>query len=158
CLGPIDPQVPTKDGRFVPAQALLLLIRQLQTQGDDALQKGRPVPWTSVRIIDSLDKKELGDAITASTYSINMANEFLRNYKFKEWVTRETSQLAVTEQYKEARALEIASALAAHDRWQSHGHSLSREVLWKEIQLRINHPTPDLERAIAKLWALLYWF
>jgi ClpP class serine protease len=30
CLGPIDPQVPTKDGRYVPAQALLLLIDQLQ--------------------------------------------------------------------------------------------------------------------------------
>ena len=88
CLGPIDPQVPTTDGRYVPAQALLLLVDQLQKQGDDAMQNGRPFPWTAVRIIDSLDKKELGDAITATTYSLMMASQFLQNYKFKHWTTR----------------------------------------------------------------------
>jgi hypothetical protein len=157
CLGPIDPQVPTKDGRFVPAQALLLLISQLQEQGDEALKNKGAVPWTAVRIIDSLDKKELGDAITASTYSITMATQFLIQYKFKNWQTRETSQIPVTDQYRQTRAFEIASALAAHDRWKNHGHSISRDVLWNEIKLQIDHPSPDLEKAISKLWALFFW-
>ena len=57
CLGPIDPQVPTKDGRFVPAQALLMLVEQLQNQGQEALDNGGSVPWSAVRIIDSIDKR-----------------------------------------------------------------------------------------------------
>lgn len=157
CLGPIDPQIPTKDGRYVPAQALLLLISELQKQGDDAMADNKPVPWTAVRIIDSLDKKELGDAITASTYSITMAKQFLSQYKFRNWMVRETSQIPVTDDYRESRAKEIAIALASHDRWKSHGHSISRDVLWKEIKLRIEHPQPELEKAMLKLWALCYW-
>jgi hypothetical protein len=157
CLGPIDPQVPTKDGRYVPAQALLVLVRELQQQGDDAMKNSRAVPWTAVRIVDSLDKKELGDAITASAYSVTMATEFLSRYKFKNWTTRETSRLPVTDEYRKTRASEIASALASHDRWKNHGHSIPRDVLWQEIKLRIEHPPLELERAIARLWALLYW-
>src|SRR5690606_32184813 len=91
CLGPIDPQIPSKDGRFVPAQALLLLVDQLQRTGAEAMAKGQPVPWTAVRIIDSIDKKELGDAITASKYSIDMAKQFLVQYKFRHWLIRKSS-------------------------------------------------------------------
>lgn len=157
CLGPIDPQVPTKDGRYVPAQALLLLVDQLQRQGDEAMKNSRPVPWSAVRIIDSIDKKELGDAITASHYSTQMAAQFLMNYKFRHWTVRETSGLPVTPQYREQRATEIAAALASHDRWKNHGHAISREVLWDEIRLRIDHPSQQLERAITRAWALCNW-
>jgi hypothetical protein len=157
CLGPIDPQVPTKDGRFVPAQALLLLVEQLQTQGDAAMKKGGSVPWTAVRIIDSLDKKELGDAITATNYSTMMAAQFLKQYKFKDWAIRETSQQVVTDSFREQRANDIAQALASHDRWKSHGHAISREVLWNEIKLKIDHPDASTERAMNRLWAVLYW-
>ena len=149
--------VPTKDGRYVPAQALLLLVDQLQQQGDDAMKKGGLVPWSAVRIIDSIDKKELGDAITASRYSTTMASQFLMNYKFRNWRIRETSRQEVTPEYKEERANQIATALASHDRWKNHGHAISRDVLWNEIQLRIEHPTSELERAIIGLWALFNW-
>jgi hypothetical protein len=157
CLGPIDPQVPTRDGRFVPAQALLLLIRELQEQGDDALTKNKPVPWTAVRIVDSIDKKELGDAITASEYSTMMAAQFLQNYKFRHWTVRATSGLPVNQEYREQRAREIAAALASHDRWKSHGHAISREVLWDEIELKIEHPDATLERTLVRAWALATW-
>lgn len=157
CLGPIDPQVPTKDGRYVPAQALLLLIDQLQQQGDNAMKKGGTVPWAAVRIIDSIDKKELGDAITASRYSTMMASQFLNNYKFRNWRVRETSKQEVTSEYREERANQIADALASHDRWKSHGHAISRDVLWNEIKLRIEHPKGELERAVIRLWALFNW-
>lgn len=157
CLGPIDPQVPTKDGRYVPAQALLLLIGELQRQGDEAMREGHPVPWTAVRIVDSLDKKELGDAITATHYSRMMASQFLQQFKFNGWTIRETSRQPVTPEYKEARANEIATGLVSHDRWLSHGHAIPRDVLWNEIKLHIDHPPPDLEKAITRLWALFYW-
>lgn len=157
CLGPIDPQVPTKDGRFVPAQALLFLVNVLQAQGEQALKKGMPVPWTAVRMIDSIDKKELGDAMTASDYSTMMASQFLVNYKFRNWTKRESSGDDVTPQLRQSRAIEIANALVSHDRWKSHGHAISRDVLWNEIKLKIEHPTGDFERSIIKLWALFNW-
>lgn len=157
CLGPTDPQVPSAAGRFVPAQALLLLVQRLQETGDAARKNGMPIPWTAIRIIDSLDKKELGDAITATNYSTMMATQFLRNHKFKHWAVRETSQIAVDDAYRETRANEIATALASHDRWKSHGHAISREILWSEIKLKIDHPAPDLRRAMDRLWAMMNW-
>lgn len=157
CLGPIDPQVPNQVGRFVPAQALLLLVEKLQKEGQEAIAKNQPVPWTAIRIIDTVDKKDLADALTASAYSTNVAMQFLVNYKFKNWQIRKSSQLPVTDEYRNARASAIAAELASHDRWKSHGHAISREVLWNEIRLEINHPDPALERAIRRAWAVCYW-
>jgi hypothetical protein len=156
-LGPIDPQVPSTGGRFVPAQALLLLVDQLQKKGQDAMDKGQNVPWSAVRLIDSLDKKELGAAITATEWSKMLAAQYIEKYKFKDWHTRETTKIAVSPDYKLQRAQEIASALASHERWKNHGHSISREVLWNEIKLKIDLPDENLERSIRRLWALLTW-
>ncbi|MCZ7665165.1 MAG: hypothetical protein M5U22_20560 [Thermoleophilia bacterium] len=150
CLGPTDPQIPTKDGRYVPAQALLLLVDKLQRDGAEAMANGQPVPWTAVRIIDTIDKKELGDAITASNYSSMMVAQFLQQYKFRHWLTRRDSGTPVTEEYRRERAEQIAAALASHDRWKSHGHSISRDVLWDEIKLKIDHPDPTLDRALTR--------
>lgn len=157
CLGPIDPQVPSKDGRYVPAQALLVLVGQLQQQGDQALANGQAVPWTAVRLIDSLDKKELGDAITATYYSTEMAARFLVNYKFRNWANHATTGAPVTPAEKEDAAQLIANALAAHDRWKNHGHAIPRDVLWQEVKLKIDAPDAPLERALTRLWALCNW-
>ena len=157
CLGPIDPQVPTKDGRYVPAQALLLLVDKLQRDGQEAMKNNEPVPWTAVRIIDGLDKKELADAITASQYSHTMAFEFLTNFKFRRWVNHRTSGAPVTDQEKHEAANVIANALVSHDRWKAHGHAIPREVLWNEVRLLIEHPDANLERAMVRLWALCHW-
>jgi len=156
-LGPIDPQVLSAGGQFVPAQALLLLVERLQQDGEEAMQKGMQPPWTAVRLIDTLDKKELGAAITASQWSQTLAKQYIMNYKFKSWNVRESSGVGVTGGYKEARADEIAAALVSHGRWMNHGHAISRDVLWNEIKLKIDHPDGALERAMVRLWALLIW-
>lgn len=157
CLGPIDPQVPSAGGRYVPAQALLLLVAQLQKDGQEAMQKGGSVPWSAVRLIDSLDKTELGAAITASAWSKTLAQQYLLNYKFKHWTTRETSGQQATVEYKMHRADEIATALVSHDRWKNHGHAISRDVLWNEVKLKIDSPAQELEQAMVRLWALFMW-
>ncbi len=157
CLGPIDPQVPTKDGFFVPAQALVLLVNELQKQGDEARKQGQPVPWTAVRIIDTIDKKDLGAAITATNYSTMMATQYIKDYKFQSWTVRESTGEPVTEQFKEARAEEIAKALASHERWKNHGHALSRKVLEDELKLKVEIPDTDLNKAIINLWAICHW-
>ncbi|MBI3823792.1 MAG: hypothetical protein HY289_14070 [Planctomycetes bacterium] len=158
CLGPIDPQVPNKEGRYVPLQALLVLVKELQKTGEDAMKKGGNVPWSAVRIIDSLDKKDLASAITATQYSTEMATEFLKNFKLGKWTIRKTSQQPVTPDYRHLRATEIATALASHDRWKSHGHGISRDVLWQEVNLQIDHPDDKLNRAMVRLWAVFHWF
>ncbi len=155
CLGPIDPQVPTAGGRYVPAQALLLLIAEIQRQGDEARAKGLPVPWAYVRVIDTMDKKELAEALTASQYSQAMAAQFLQKFKFRRWTVKETSQVPVSEEDRIQRAAEIAAALGSHDRWKSHGHAISRDVLSKELNLKIDHPDAALNRAMMRLWAVL---
>lgn len=154
CLGPIDPQIPTKEGQLVPAQALMLLVSKIQEQGQAAIDSGSSVPWTAVRIIDTIDKKELANAISASDYSKKMAKEFLINYKFKNWTTKESSESTVTPKHREERAAKIAEALASHDKWKAHGHALSRKVLWDEIELKIEHPDIDFNKSIVRLWAL----
>ncbi|MGO9447002.1 MAG: SDH family Clp fold serine proteinase [Thiobacillaceae bacterium] len=154
-LGPIDPQVPSAGGRYVPAQALLLLVQQLQRDGDEAMRNGLSVPWTAVRLIDSLDKKELGAAMTASQWSQTLAEQYIVKYKFKHWTVRQSSGRTVTDSERVDRAKEIATALVSHERWKNHGHAISRDVLWNEIRLKIDHPDVNLERAMVRLWALL---
>lgn len=156
-LGPIDPQVPSAGGRYVPAQALLILVEALRKTGEDAVNQGGSVPWTAVRLIDSLDKTELGAAITASQWSQTIATQYLYEYKFKNWTTRETSGTPVTPEYRLSRANEVAAALVSHERWKNHGHAITRDVLWTEIKLKIDHPDAALERGMVRMWALLTW-
>jgi len=157
CLGPIDPQVPTSSGRFVPAQALLLLVKKLQDEGLDAMQNGQPVPWTAVRIIDTIDKRELGEAITATQYASTLAAEYLRKYKFRHWLKHASTGEDVTEEHRLLTANAIAAELASHDRWKSHGHAISRDVLFSQTRLQIQHPDEALERAIKRAWAICTW-
>lgn len=157
CLGPIDPQVPSNDGRFVPAQALLLLVQSLQKDGEDALKNKKLVPWTAVQIINSLDKKELADAISATEYSVQMATQFLENYKFKSWVKHKRTKKSVSEKEKRQTAEKIALALASHSRWRNHGHGIPREVLWDEVELYIDHPDDELDKRLKRFWALSNW-
>lgn len=157
CLGPIDPQVPNQSGRIVPAQALLLLVDKLQKDGQAEISAGRPVPWTAIRMIDTMDKKDYADAISASAYSKNLAVQFLTNYKFKEWSIRQSSMQPVTSEYRLLRANEVADALASHEKWKSHGHTISREILWNEIKLQIDHPDHAMERVMRRTWAICYW-
>src|SRR5665213_4194481 len=156
-LGPIDPQVTTRDGRYVPAQALLLLVAQLQRDGTEMMKNGQPIPWTAVRIIDTLDKKDLADALTASQYSRDMAEEFIRTYKFHDWNTRESTGAPVTVEDKRKRAAEIAVELCSHEKWKAHGHAISRDVLKDELRLKIDFPDAALERLMRRAWAICAW-
>lgn len=44
-FGPIDPQVPSKNGRYVPAQSITTLIADIQTRGQEQLAKGLQPNW-----------------------------------------------------------------------------------------------------------------
>ena len=157
-IGPIDPQVPGRDGRFVPAQALLTLIDDIQKRGEDLIQKGQNPLWTDLQILRQIDAKEIGNAINASNYSIELVENYLFEYKFRSWINHSNGD-SVTEQEKHARAKEIAELLCNHGIWKTHSRGITRDVAWDLCKLKIVHSEDiaNLDRALRRYWALLYW-
>ncbi|QYY58438.1 SDH family Clp fold serine proteinase [Dehalococcoides mccartyi] len=157
-MGPIDPQVPGKDGRFIPAQALLALLKTIQEKGQENLKNGQNPDWSDIMILQNMDAKEIGNALSLSKYSVQLATDYLLNYKFRDWTTHGNGS-TVTPEERSARANEVAQKLCSHEHWKVHSHGISREVAWNELQIKINHieDVPGLQRAVHRFWALLYW-
>lgn len=160
-LGPIDPQVPASNGQFVPAQALLALLGRIQEEGDAALKRNAQPPWTHLQLLKHMDQQQLGAAMSASQYVVDIAAQYLERYKFRSWTTHRTTNpgAPVTPDERKTRALAVAGALCSHERWRAHGHAISRDVLWKEIHVEIDRPetVQGLQRAMRRVWALLYY-
>lgn len=157
-IGPIDPQIPNKNGFFVPAQAILTLIDEIQKRGEDLLKKGKNPLWTDLQILRQIDGRDIGSAINASNYSIELVEDFLYTYKFKNWNNHSNGD-TVTDAEKRTRAKEIAKLLCNHGHWKTHSRGINREAAWDVCQLKITHPESikGLDRALRRFWALLYW-
>lgn len=157
-IGPIDPQVPNKDGLYVPAQSILTLVEEIQQRGKVLLAKGQNPDWTDLQILRQIDPKEIGAAINASKYSVELVENYLHDFKFRTW-TNHSNGNPVTAEEKRNRANKIASDLCNHSLWKSHGRGITRESAWSVCQLKITHSDSisGLDRAIKRLWALYYW-
>jgi hypothetical protein len=158
CFGPIDPQVPNKDSQFVPAQTLLALVADIQERGEEFIKKQMNPPWTDIQIIKQIDPKDLGNALTASQYSIDLVKRYLCAYKFKTW-EKHSDGRDVTTQEKEKTAEKIAKTLCDHKIWKTHGFGITRETAESVLHLKIQkvESIDGLERALRRMWALLYW-
>lgn len=158
-IGPIDPQVRTNTGEFVPAQAILTLIEEIRLRGEIALKKGLQPAWTDLQILRGIDPKEIGNAMNASNYSIQMVEEYLYNYKFRNWTMHSDGVTEVQDKERMQRANEIAKLLCEHSKWKNHGHAITREAAWDVCKLVIEHSedTPELDKAMKRMWALFYW-
>ncbi|WP_369158847.1 SDH family Clp fold serine proteinase [Candidatus Thiodiazotropha sp. LNASS1] len=157
-IGPIDPQMPGKSGHFVPLQSIQVLIKIIQDRGAQALAAKKQPDWSDVHILQSLDPKEIGNSFSASNYAIQLASTYLYNHKFRDWDHHSDGRV-VTDQEKQDRSQEIAQLLCKHDHWKAHSHGISREVAWKEIQLKITHPESikGLLPALRRLWSIMYY-
>ena len=155
-FGPIDPQVPSKNGRYVPAQSLSTLISDIQKRGQEQISKGQQPNWTDIQILRNLDAKEIGNAINASKLSTNLVAQYLESYKFKYWKNHSDGSDVTPEQRKE-RAKEIADQLCDHSLWLSHSSRISRTMANDVCKLQIIHPESidGLARAIKRFWALM---
>jgi hypothetical protein len=158
-LGPIDPQVQTRDGRVIPAQALIELLRTIEEAGAARLTQGLQPEWSHVVLLKNMDQKELGAAMSMSRYVGDLAAQFIEQYKFRRWTTKETSGNEVTDIERKQRAQQIARELCSHARWKAHGHAINRRVLQDELRLRILHPEsiPGFDRAIRRFWGLWHY-
>lgn len=158
-IGPVDPQVRTKNGEFIPAQSILTLIDEIRVKGEESIKKGQKPAWTDMQILHSIDPKEIGNALNASNYSIQLVEEYLYNYKFKNWLTHSDGVTKVSNDERKGRAHEIASMLCDHSKWKNHGHAITREAAWDVCKLKITHAEQvvGLDRAMKRMWALYYW-
>lgn len=159
-IGPIDPQVLNRDGnRLVPLLSIWVLLNKIQKEGEKALSSGGQPDWTHLQLLRNLDHKDLGDSLSASDYATKQAAEYLENYKFRGWTTRETSGTEVTTEYRSKRATAIARQLCDHELWKMHSHRIPRDSVESDLRLKIERmeSDPSLERAIHRLWTLLYY-
>jgi Serine dehydrogenase proteinase len=157
-IGPIDPQVPGRDGRLLPLQGLRVLVDEIRVRGEEMLKKGQQPAWSDIAILRNIDPKELGNVTSASQYSIQLTTEYLRQFKFKNWKTRSDGTV-VTDEMRLLTARKIAEQLCDHASWRTHSHGITREVADAELHLKIRKPesVDGLQRAMRRLWALLFW-
>jgi hypothetical protein len=132
-LGPIDPQVRNREGKFVAALGYLDKINEL-------IEKSKNNKLTNAEfiILKDFDLAELRAYEQARDLAIDLLVEWLPKYKFKSWDKHSSNQSPVTLEEKESRAMEIALNLSDNKEWKSHGRPICREEL-KKLKLHIDY-------------------
>lgn len=142
-LGPIDPQVPDKEGKYlVPALGYLDKIEELvQKSLNDTIS---PAEFA---ILEKQDLAMLRYYEQAKTLSEVLLENWLATYKFKDWKTHRTTNRGtpVTKKQKRTRAKEIAAKLSDNNHWHSHGRMIGPNKLWNELRLEIDRMEADSE-------------
>mgnify|MGYP003299223849 CR=1 FL=1 len=148
-LGPIDPQVPNKDGKFVPALGYLDKINELIKKAQE-----NKLTQAEFLILKDFDLAELRGYEQAKELTISLLKKWLVNYKFKNWNTH-SDRRAVTPEEKEQRAEEIANKLGDNNVWKTHGRPIDIETL-KSLKLQITDYSDKPEReAIRNYYKIL---
>lgn len=153
-LGPIDPQVPNKEGRYVPALGYLDKVNEL-------IAKAHAGKLTQAEflILKDFDLAELRQYEQAKELTISLLKNWLVKYKFKNWSTHSSTGQPVTPNDKKKRAEEIAGKLGDNKLWKSHGRPINIEAL-ESLKLQIKDFS-DLQAergAIRKYYNLLQEF
>ena len=152
-LGPIDPQVPNKDGRYIPAQGYLDKVEEF-------VDKSRNDELTDAEymMLKEIDLANLRYYQQARELSIELLKKWLVQYKFKNWNEHRTTNpgTPVTLEEKTARAADIAAELSDNNRWKSHGRGLDIKTL-QELKLDIFdfEKDKDLSANLNKYYALV---
>lgn len=139
-LGPIDPQVQSRDGKLVAALGYLDKINEL-------LEKARNNELTQAEflILKDFDLAELRSYEQAKELAVDMLKKWLTKYKFKNWTIHSSDGTPVTIEEKEKKALEIANKLSDNNLWKSHGRPIGIQVLREELKLEIIDFEDDTE-------------
>ena len=129
-LGPIDPQVPNKDNKYVAALGYLDKINEfIAKAANNTLTKAELI-W-----LKDLDLGEIRSFEQARDLTTDLLQKWLVKYKFKNW-THHSNNTCVTEEEKQQRAIEIAQELSDNNKWKSHGKGISIAEL-SDLKLKI---------------------
>lgn len=135
-LGPIDPQVPNKEGRYVPALGYIDKVNEL-------IEKAKNNTLTNAEflLLKDFDLAELRRYEQARDLTIDLLKKWLVKYKFKNWTIHRDGRL-VTQDEKEKRAEDIAGDLSNNKTWKSHARPIDIEELEK-LKLKIDDYSGD---------------
>lgn len=128
-LGPIDPQLSTSNG-VIPALSYLHQYEKLiekSKQGD--------LSTAEFALLSKLDLAELHRIELAAALSVSLIEDWLVKFKFKDWNKNDDK--------KRDTAKEIAAMLNDHRKWYTHGSSIHKDILEKNIGLKIDDYSVD---------------
>lgn len=137
-LGPIDPQVPNKDGKYVAALGYLDKINEFIDKAAKGTLTNAELIW-----LKELDLGEIRSFEQARDLTTDLLTKWLATYKFKNW-TAHKDGTSVTKEDKENRAVEIAKELSNNKKWKSHGKGISISEL-RDLKLKIEDYSDNQE-------------
>lgn len=143
-LGPIDPQVPNKDNKYVAALGYLDKINEFIAKAANGTLTKAELIW-----LKDLDLGEIRSFEQARDLTTDLLKKWLVKYKFKNW-THHKDKTSVTEEEKQHRAIEIAQELSDNNKWKSHGKGISIAEL-SDLKLKIeDYSKKDTLRALIR--------
>lgn len=134
-LGPIDPQVQSSDGKWVPALGYLDKVEEMIAKSREGT-----ITQAELMMLGQLDLAHLRRYEQARELSIDLLKKWLVEYKFREWTVHQGDKKLgklVTHKEKEARAKKIATALSDNGKWHSHGRTIGINTLINELRIKI---------------------
>ena len=142
-LGPIDPQVKNRDGRWVPALGYLDKINELIMKA-----KKKKISQPEFFMLKEFDLAVLRSFEQAKELAVSLLTTWLATYKFEDW--------DVPHREKKARAEEIASALSNNSLWLSHGRPIDIHQL-RALKLKIDDfgENSEINAAVRSYYSLL---
>ncbi len=153
-LGPIDPQVKNKEGKYVPALGYLDKVNEL-------IEKAAQGKLTDAEflILKEMDLAELKSYEQAKELTIDLLKNWLVKYKFKNWNIHETNPQKkgkrVTLAEKKKRAEEIADKLSDNNTWKSHSRPINIEALTKLKLKIVDYSKEEYRELIRNYYELL---
>jgi hypothetical protein len=152
-LGPIDPQIRTSSGNMVPALGYLEQFERMFKKADEGRLNSAELAY----MIENFDPAELYQYEQEKELSIALLEEWLANYKFKNWKRTESEGAKVTARMRRERAADIALKLNDTNRWHSHSRGIPIEVLQRDLKLLIDDFGGDdaLRAAVQSYYHLL---
>jgi hypothetical protein len=161
-LGPIDPQVQNKDGKWVAALGYLDKVNELIVKAKSK-DPDNQLTQAEFLILKDIDLAELRGYEQAKNLTIELLKNWLVKYKFKNWLIHHTNpdlkEQEVTLAQKEDRAREIADRLSDSNIWKSHSRPINIETLEKELRLKIeDYSNEPYRNLIRSYYDLLYDF
>lgn len=133
-LGPIDPQIEIEEGHPVPALGYLVQWNRLVEKA----RRGEITPAEIHLMVTGFDQAALYQYEQARELSVTLLREWLVSYKFKNWTRTQTRGRTVTPAMRRRRAERIARSLNDTEKWHSHGHGISMEILRRDLNLQID--------------------